>query len=186
MPSLVRLSDGTVVRPGVTPDLVPKVAHNVAAEEAAIDGGRMDGWQGVAGCGAKTGYACISGYPPAHVPNLAALAHKFAISDRTFSMADSPSWGGHLYAVMGSLDGFLGNNPIPARGVTPRPGWGCDSRHLTQWERPREQCSYDLDAPVSGPVEVEEEEQPPRQPAAGLVPGRGGSRYGVGFSTVSQ
>jgi len=73
------------------PDIVPNVSHTVVSQQAAIDGGRMDG------------YACIGGYTPDQAPNLAALARRFAISDRTFSMADSPSWGGHLYAVMGSL-----------------------------------------------------------------------------------
>jgi phospholipase C len=137
MPSSVRLSSGRVVIPGITPDFVPKIAHNVAAARAAINGGRMDGWQHVQGCGATTSYACIGGYLPAQVPNVTALAKQFAISDRTFSMANSPSWGGHLYAVMGQLDGFLGNNPFPARGVTARPGWGCDSNHVTQWKPPR-------------------------------------------------
>jgi phospholipase C len=137
MPSSVKLSNGEVVIPDITPDFVPKVSHNVAAEQAAIDGGKMDGWQHVKGCRARTSYACIGGYLPAQVPNVATLAKQFAISDRTFSMADSPSWGGHLYAVMGQLDGFLGNNPFAARGVTPRPGWGCDSRHVTQWRSPR-------------------------------------------------
>jgi phospholipase C len=135
MPSSVKLSDGTVVHPGVTPDFVPKLAHNVTAEQKAIDGGKMNGWQKVAGCDITTGYACIGGYIPAQVPNLTALADKFAISDRTFSMADSPSWGGHLYAVMGQLDGFLGNNPFPAHGTTGA-GWGCDSKHITQWRPP--------------------------------------------------
>jgi len=40
------------------------------------------------------------------VPNFATLADKFAISDMTFSMSDSPSWEGHLYAVAASTDGF--------------------------------------------------------------------------------
>ncbi len=137
MPSSVKLSNGAVVTPRITPDFVPKVSHNVVAQRAAIDGGKMDGWQHVKGCGASTGYACISGYLPSQVPNVAALAKQFAISDRTFSMADSPSWGGHLYAVMGQLDGFLGNNPFPAHGVTPRQGWGCDSNHVTPWKSPR-------------------------------------------------
>ena len=136
MPSSVRLSDGTVVNPAVTPDFVPKIAHSVAAEQQAIDGGKMDGWQNVAGCDATTGYACVGGYIPAQVPNLAALADRFAISDRTFSMADSPSWGGHLYAAMGQLDGFLGNNPYPAHGASLSAGWGCDSKHMTQWRGP--------------------------------------------------
>ena len=133
MPSLVKLSNGAIVTPGVMPDRVPRVAHSVAAQQIAIDGGKMDGWQKLQGCNAKTGYACISGYTPNQVPNLAALASRFAISDRTFSMADSPSWGGHLYAVMAGLDGFTGNNPNPARGVALGPGYGCDSNRVTQW-----------------------------------------------------
>src|SRR6266702_4551732 len=136
MPRSVTLSNGHVVISGIMPDIVPKVAHSVASEQKAIDGGKMDGWQHVRGCGAKPSYACIGGYFPAQVPNVTTLAKRFAISDRTFSMADSPSWGGHLYAVMGQLDGFLGNNPRPARGVTPRPGWGCDSRQVTPWKPP--------------------------------------------------
>jgi len=136
MPTLVKLSNGAVVRPGVMPDIVPKVAHSVAAEQTAIHRGSMDGWQKVQGCTVQTGYACVGGYTPQQVPNLAALAKQFAISDRTFSMADSPSFGGHLYAVMAQLDGFLGNNPFPGRAFTPRSGWGCDSRHLAQWRPP--------------------------------------------------
>ncbi|HEX5188284.1 MAG TPA: alkaline phosphatase family protein [Streptosporangiaceae bacterium] len=136
MPASVRLSDGTVVTPGVSPDIVPPVSHSVASQRLAIDGGKMDGWQKIKGCTASKKYACISGYKPSHVPNLVSLANRFAISDRTFSMADSPSWGGHLYAVMGSLDGFEGNNPVVTPGVKPGPGWGCDSRRITPWTSP--------------------------------------------------
>ncbi len=133
MPLSVTLSDGTVVRPGVMPDVVPIVDHNVSSQQLAIDGGRMDGWQNIDGCEAATGYACIAGYEPAQVRNLVTLADQFAISDATFSMADSPSWGGHLYAAIGSLDGFTGNNPKAAPGLAPQPGWGCDSNRIAQW-----------------------------------------------------
>jgi phospholipase C len=133
MPAKVILSNGTVVTPAVSPDKVPTVLHTVQAQEAAIDHGRMDGWQNVPGCQASNHYACISGYTPSQIPNLTALADSFAISDRTFSMANSPSWGGHLYAVMASLDGFEGNNPVPLKGVQAGPGWGCDSNKVTQW-----------------------------------------------------
>jgi phospholipase C len=142
MPASATLSDGTVVTPSTTPDEVPAVQHNVASQLAAMDiqGGvpRMDGWQNIAGggCGPATSYQCISGYQPASIPNLTKLANGFAISDDTFSMADSPSWGGHLYAVAGTLDGFIGNNPYPAKGVTPGPGWGCDSDKVTPWISP--------------------------------------------------
>jgi phospholipase C len=137
MPSQVRLSNGTVVRPGVSPDLVPNVDHSVNGQQLAIDHGKMDGWQKVSGCAKTTGYACISGYKPSQIPNATALANRFAISDNTFSMKDSPSWGGHLYAVAGSLDNFTGDNPVAAPGVTPHRGWGCNSDKVTPWVSPQ-------------------------------------------------
>ena len=136
MPPSVTLKDGTVVTPGVTPDTVPGVSHTVQAQQTAVDGGKMDGWGQIGGCTAATGYACISGYLPSGVPNFTALASRFAISDETFSMQNSPSWGGHLYAVMASEDRFTGDNPVAAAGVTAGSGWGCDSNKVTTWVSP--------------------------------------------------
>jgi phospholipase C len=141
MPSSVRLSNGAAVTPGVTPNIIPAISHTVASQLAAmnITGGKplMNGWQNIQqGQCAAPGYQCISGYEPGSLPNITALAGQFAISDMTFSMADSPSWGGHLYAVMSSTDGFTGDNPTPAKGVTPGPGWGCDSDLVTPWLGP--------------------------------------------------
>jgi phospholipase C len=117
--------------------VVPAVDHSVKGQQAAIDGGKMDGWWKVSGCSPATKYACISGYQPAQIPNAIALAKNFAISDNTFSMADSPSWGGHMYAVAASLDHFTGDNPVPAQGVTAGPGWGCNSNKVTPWVSPQ-------------------------------------------------
>ena len=113
MPASVGLSDGTTVTPSVTPGKIPQIDHTVASQVAAMDGGKMDGWQNIARgqCDAATNYQCISGFQPSAIPNLTALAGKFAISDDMFSMADSPSWGGHMYAVAATLDGFTGVNP---------------------------------------------------------------------------
>lgn len=133
MPSSVTLEDGTVVTPTVAPDTVPPASHSVEAQTAAVDGGKMDGWAKVSGCQASTKYACISGYKPSHIPNIITLAKDFAISDNTFSMANSPSWAGHLYAALASLDGFLGDLPVAAGGVAPGPGWGCNSNKVAQW-----------------------------------------------------
>lgn len=137
MPAKVKLSNGVTVTPAMAPDVVPKVTHTVKAQQAAIDGGKMDGWWKISGCAPRTHYACISGYRPAQIPNAAALANDFAISDNTFSMADSPSWGGHMYAVAASLDHFTGDNPVPAKGVTAGPGWGCNSNLVTPWVSPK-------------------------------------------------
>ena len=80
MPSSVTLSNGAVVTPATDPDTVPNVSHSVAAQEAAIDGGKMDGWQNIpdGGCDAATGYRCVSGYQPAQIPNITTLAQDFA------------------------------------------------------------------------------------------------------------
>ncbi|MDQ6900051.1 MAG: hypothetical protein M3072_11175 [Candidatus Dormibacteraeota bacterium] len=140
MPATVKLKSGVVVTPTVASDVVPNVNHSVAGQLAAIDGGAMDGWAQVQGCAANTGYVCISGYTPAQIPNLTALASKFAVSNATFSMADSPSWGGHVYAVAATLDNFNGNNPVPPSpkpaSWTQGPGWGCNSNLVTTWVDP--------------------------------------------------
>ena len=142
MPSSVTLSDGTVVTPGVMPDKIPAVSHNVASQLAAmnIQGGtaQMNGWQNIQNgqCDAATGYRCVTGAEPSQIPNITSLAGSFALSDDFFSLADSPSWGGHLYAVAGNLDGFTGDNPVAAKGVKPQPGWGCDSDKVTPWISP--------------------------------------------------
>jgi phospholipase C len=124
MPSSVRLSNGAVVTPSVSPDVVPDVRHHTSDQQNAIDAGKMDGWQKIPGCGRTTGYACISGYRPSQVPNLVALAQHFAISDMTFSMQDSPSFFGHLYAVAASTDGFTGGQPFAHSGGEGRLGLG--------------------------------------------------------------
>jgi phospholipase C len=133
MPSSVALSNGAVVTPSVAPDVVPNVNHSVASQQEAIDGGKMDGWWKISGCAPSTGYACVSGYEPSQIPNATTLAGNFAISDNTFSMANSPSWGGHMYAVAASTDHFTGDNPTPASGVTAGDGWGCNSDKVAPW-----------------------------------------------------
>ena len=134
MPSSVTLSNGAVVSPGTSPDTVPNVKHDVASQVAAIDGGRMDGWQNISGCDAATGYQCVSGYQPSQVPNVARLARSFAISDRTFTVGDAPSWEGHMAIAAASQDHFYGDNPDG--GSFKLPGWGCDSRFATPWIAP--------------------------------------------------
>ena len=129
----VTLKDGTRVPLRQSPDIVPQAVHVVADQRAAIDGGAMDGWAEVSGCAPADEFACLTYYPPSQIPNLAGLAATYAVSDRTFSMADSPSWGGHLYAAAATLDGFNGDNPRLAAGTPAGPGWGCDSNKLVPW-----------------------------------------------------
>jgi phospholipase C len=135
MPASVTLSDGAVVSPSVDPDTVPNVLHTVESQAAAIDGGKMDGWQNIPGgsCDAAHHYICISGYKPKkYVPNLTALANQFAISDNTFSLTDSESWAGHLDIAAASQEQFYGDNPLSVH-FPPASGWGCDSGREVPW-----------------------------------------------------
>jgi len=139
----VRLKDGVVVLMKQSPDVVPEVDHSVSSQKKAIDAGRMDGWDQIEGCTLDDGYGCLTYYVPGQIPNLTHLAAHFAVSDRTFSMADSPSWGGHLYAVAATTDGFTGENPVADPSIRPGPGWGCDSNKQTYWVNSSKQALFE-------------------------------------------
>ena len=139
-----RLPNGTTVALTQPPDIVPNVAPTNAAQRTAVDGGRMDGFAKISGCTKATGYACYSEYRPAQIPNLIALAGRFAVSDRTFAMNPVPSFGAHVELVAQTLDGFTGDNPHVVSGNPIGPGWGCDSFMDAPWRA----------APTSGIVNV--------------------------------
>ena len=115
-------------------DIVPPVGHQSADQTLAVDGGRMERIARILGCGASTGYACLTQFSPAQIPSLIALANRFVVSDATFEARAQPSWGSHLELVAGRQDGFVGDNPFPSRtGVKPAAGWGCDSHEDAMW-----------------------------------------------------
>ena len=135
---------GQVVPLSPAPDIPPGIDHDTAGQTADIDGGKMDGFGTLAPCSTSLP-KCYNQYDPLSgpcaagscIPNLSALAAKYAISDHTFELRASPSWGGHMYIVTASLDGFLGDNPsTQPTGHPPAAiggGWGCDSGRLEQW-----------------------------------------------------
>lgn len=126
---------GGVTRPLATAtDIVPNVAHSTKVQQAAINGGLMDGWAKVTGCSSGTNYQCLSQFDPSQVPNLSALARAFVISDRTFEMDRVLSFGAHVELVSTKLDGFDGSIPKSV-GYAPKGdgGWGCDANKVTGW-----------------------------------------------------
>ena len=128
------LPDGTLISLMRGSARVPEVDHRVVDQERAIDGGKMDGFALIKGCGARSEppYRCYSQYEPTQLPNTTALAASFALSDRTFTFRATPSWGGHMVFASATLDGFVGNNPVHKGGLW---GWGtgCDSYHDAIW-----------------------------------------------------
>ena len=126
------LSNGHVIRLRRALEQVPGVRHDHHSQRLAVDGGAMDGFDKLVGCRRVEHLRCYSTFGPREIPNIAHLATRFAVSDRTFEFVMSPSWGGHLILASADLDGFDGNNPSHHTSRA-GPGWGCDSFRETQW-----------------------------------------------------
>ncbi len=160
----VRLSDGTVVRMHKAKDIIPEVWHNVLAQQRAINGGKMDGWDKVPGCNPpKWPRSCLQYYTPEQIPNYTKLAGKYTVNDRMFSMYDSPSYGGHIYVAAATQDGFTGDIPRPARGVEPKQGWGCESKRVAAWRHPKTLQGHDGGVVHPGPSGPARQEEVPVQ-----------------------
>ncbi len=131
------IHDGSQIPLADATDIVPDVGHARPAQEMAIHGGLMDGFDLIPGCGQDSGYACYSQFDPAAVPNVSALAGTFALSDATFETTTAASWVSHVALVASTVDGFYGSNPVFRRKHgRPGPGWGCDSLKDTLWQAP--------------------------------------------------
>jgi phospholipase C len=115
-------------------DTVVNVSHDQKSQLAAIDGGKMDGFERIKGCKKNE---CYTQYEPSQIPSLSALARGGAISDAFFSRDIVPSWGAHLDFFAQTLDGFVGNNPTHLSTAPPAGyGWGCDSNLDAEWIEP--------------------------------------------------
>jgi phospholipase C len=128
----VRFRDGKRATNVVQPDIVPFVAHNRLSQRLAL----RNRWNEMRGC---TGHIhmCVSHVPPRRIPNLAALARKYAVSDATFASNASASFGEHLALATGTIGGWVGSIPVPSvTGAKPLPGWGCRSRKDALWHPP--------------------------------------------------
>jgi phospholipase C len=133
-----RISNGQTIPLTQAPDVVPHGCYGPSNQVRSIDGGKMDGFASNCNCPAPS-YSCYSVYEPSQIPNLSALATKFAISDRTFELSPVPSWSGHVELVVQTLDGFDGTQPAYNTNQTPKPpaqgpGWGCDSNLDAGWK----------------------------------------------------
>jgi hypothetical protein len=139
-----RTTTGQVVPLTSAPDIVPAAKHTPQGQVQDIAGGKMDGFNLDPDCSLVLAN-CYNAYTPTTgpcavgscIPNVVTLADHYALSDRTFELAATPSWLGHLVFATADGDGFEGT--IPKRyvaGPAPKacgPGWGCDSGFATPW-----------------------------------------------------
>ncbi len=137
-------STGQVVTLSPATDYVPNADHSVVGQQRDIANGAMDGFSLDPNCSSSPS-GCYTQYDPlagpckagSCIPNYAALATNYTVSDRTFELDTSPSWAGHLVWATANQDGFNGNNPFTSSSG-PKPlalgsGWGCDSGRVTPW-----------------------------------------------------
>jgi phospholipase C len=143
-------NNGTSIPLAPATDYVATAAHSVAGQQADIDGGKMDGFNTDPNCSSQLSNCYNAYYPKSGpcssatgscIPNLAVLAERYTISDRTFESDQTPSWAGHLVWATANMDGFQGLIPADPTAGQPHaassaPGWGCDAGTVTAWGTP--------------------------------------------------
>jgi phospholipase C len=136
----VTFADGKTAKNIVEPDISPVVQHSRQSQLYAL----ANQYDKIVGCAASP-YRCVTHYGPTAIPNLAALANKYVVADRTFASNPSQSFGAHMSLGIGTMDGFTGDNPQPSvEGVNPaNNGWGCSSKKDALWSP-----TFDFAAPV--------------------------------------
>jgi phospholipase C len=126
----VTFADGVTAQNKVEPDVVPQIVHDAVSQ----DRGLANKWDKIPGCGLSSNYACVAHFAPSGIPNLAALANQYAVSDASFAAGDAPSFGAHVQLGAGTGDGFEGKNPVASKtGALPGAGWGCNSSKDVPW-----------------------------------------------------
>jgi phospholipase C len=138
------LPDGSPIPLARGRDIIPPAGHDARSIVAAVNGGSMNGFANIKYCGESYSYACYQAYWPDQIPNLAALARTFAISDRTFESRVGPSWGSHVVLAAADMDGFdPSENPFPTKGMPlARDTWGCNSYDSAPWRDATGQTTY--------------------------------------------
>jgi phospholipase C len=137
-----QLHDGSVIPLTPAPDIVPAAAHGPKAQLTAFNGGLMNGYDLIDGCGPSDDYRCYTQYltpqegDPGSIPNLVALARQFVVSDRTYTSDFNASWAAHMSLVSVTNDGFTGDQPNPNPDFPDGRGWGCDSFMDANWISP--------------------------------------------------
>ena len=115
-----RISTGQVIPLGHLPDKTPRdISHAFNAAVTAIDGGKMDKFDLIAGGNQNGDYLAYTQFLETDIPNYFAYARSFVLGDRMFSSLTGPSFPNHLYTVGAQSAGAINN---PTGGV-----WGCDA-----------------------------------------------------------
>ena len=117
-----RTSSGQVVPLTEAPDQVyPDIAHDALNARAAVDGGRMDGFDrepGALTLGVDHAYTQMNRQD---IPNYWNYASHFTLADHYFSTIMGPTFPNHLVTIAAQSGGVIGN-PQHSQNH-----WGCDA-----------------------------------------------------------
>jgi phospholipase C len=101
--------------------------HSWTATNAAIDGGKMDGYDLSQNCTQNGDYLCYGQLYQSDIPNYWTYAQNFVLSDAFFSSLSGESFPNHLYTV-GAQSGGAIDNP---QSQIKKGQWGCDADSTT-------------------------------------------------------
>lgn len=130
-----KMSDGTIVNLGVTPDPMPNdISHDPKTWAIAYNGGQMNQFDKEGGAFSASGQPlAYSQMRESGIPNYWLYAKQFALADNYFAAWKGASFANNLYSIAGQAgiyDPTLGHqtvysNPFSPSGVK-LPFWGCD------------------------------------------------------------
>jgi phospholipase C len=121
--STCQLKGSTIPCPRA-PDKTPRdLCHEHGCALTDWDGGKMDGWEDVAGSSSNNDHLAWAQYQESDIPNYWSYARTFTLADHFFANMLGPSFPGHLFTVAAQAGWALGNPPT---SNLLSPYWGCD------------------------------------------------------------
>lgn len=123
-----RTSNGQTVSLGHTPDhTLIDIDHERLATITALDDGRMDGFDRIAGAIQDGHDIALSQYHQSDIPDYWEYAKTFTLDDHFFSTIAGPTFPNHLVMVAGSSNN-IDDNPV----LNSYHSWGCDAGPYTK------------------------------------------------------
>lgn len=123
-----RTSSGATVALGHTPDhTLIDIDHERGAAVTALDNGKMDGFDQLAGAIQNGQDIALTQYHQSDIPNYWTYARTFTLDDRFFSTIAGPTFPNHMVLVAGSSNN-IDDNPV----LNTYHSWGCDAGPYTK------------------------------------------------------
>ena len=119
-----QLKDGTSFSCPHAPDSTPRdLCHEHGCALADWAGGKMNGWEGVAGSDLSGDRLAWAQYAESDIPNYWKYARTYTLGDRFFANVLGPSFPGHAFLLAAQAGWALGN---PPSHIPSSLNWGCD------------------------------------------------------------